>query len=87
MRLDDAGEFVFQPAIKVSELLVVQAHEVEDGRVQIPKVTPIHRRALAQLIRLTEARAGFYACARHPIREALGIMISSTGLAAGVEGF
>lgn len=87
MRLDDAGELVVQSAVEIRQLLVIEAHEMKDGRVQIAQVTTIHCGRLAEFVRLPVARPGLHARARHPVSEALGIMIASAGLAAGVERF
>src|SRR5262245_26979882 len=87
MCLNNAGEFVLQAAVEVGEFLVVEAHEVKDGRVEVAEVAAIHNRRLAQFIGFTEAGASVHPRAGEPISEAFRIMIAAAGFTTSVERF
>jgi hypothetical protein len=59
MRLDDAGEFVVQSAVEISEFLVIDAHEMKNCRVEITKMSRIHDRSFTKFSGFTWPVIGF----------------------------
>ena len=75
---DDAGQALIQAAVVVGQLLVIQAHEVEDGCMQVADVVSVDDGLVAKFVGLTVARSGVDAAAGNPIGEALGVVVAAS---------
>lgn len=63
------------PVIRVRQLLVIHAHQMQNGRVQIIHRGTIFDRVQAVLVRRAVDRATLHSTASHPHREPLRIVI------------
>src|SRR5437870_5067483 len=77
LRLDYAGQLLIHPAVKVSQLAVVESHQMQDRRVEIADVVATHDRLVSKFVGFAVRRAAFDTRPRHEISEAFGIMIAS----------
>ena len=75
---DDAGQALVESAVVVGQLFVIQAHEVEDGGMQVADVVSVDDGLVAKFVGLTVARSGVDAAAGHPIGEALGVVVAAS---------
>ena len=75
----DVGQSAFEAVVIVSETLVVQAEEVEDGRMEIVYGGDILFRLPAKGISGTIGMAPFNTGAGKPCSKSLGVMVSSAG--------
>ena len=75
---DDAGQALVESAVVVGQLFVVEAHEVEDGGVEVADVVSVDDGLVAKFVGLTVVRSGVDAAASHPIGEALGVVVAAT---------
>src|SRR4030095_16856630 len=62
----DVGEAVIAAAISVSELFVIEAHEMEDGRVQVVDVALVLHGLPAEVVSGAEGHAAADATAGEP---------------------
>src|SRR5205814_5596607 len=70
---------VIAPAVAVRQLLVVDAHEMEDGGVQVMDVDLVLDGVPAELVGGAVNDAALDAAARQPHRETEGMMLPAVG--------
>ena len=77
----DADELLVEAAVEVGQLVRVEAHLLQHGRVQVLDVEPVLDRVVAQLVGRPDAQAALDAAAGRPHREPVGVVV-----AAGARG-
>src|SRR5260370_36186470 len=70
LRALDADELLLQPAVEVGQMVRVEPHLVENGRVQVLDVVAVRDAGAAQLVRLADSETALDAAARQPHRAA-----------------
>ena len=75
---DDAGQALVESAVVVGQLFVVEAHEVEDGGVEVANVVSVDDGLVAKFVGLAVIGSCVDAAAGHPIGEALGIVVAAS---------
>src|SRR2546423_139921 len=71
------GEAEIAAAVVVSELLVIEAQEVEDGRVEVVYMHAVSDRVIADFVGGSVDEAGFDAAAGHPDGVSVGIVVAA----------
>ncbi len=80
---EDVGESVVAAAVAVGEASVVDAHEMEQGGVQVVDVDFIVDRVPTEFVGGAVSMAGFDAAAGEPHGEAEGVMFAAVGAFGG----
>src|SRR5437016_4888857 len=80
-----AGETLVEALVEVGQFSVIQAHEVEDGGVEIGDVAAVFDGFEAEFVGGTDGLAALDAGAGEPHREAVRVMIAS-GLSDALAG-
>ena len=73
----DVCQRLFSALMKVGQRLVVDAHEVEDGGVDVVDVRFVHHGLEAQFVGLPVAPAAFHSAAGHPHAEAVWVVVAA----------
>ena len=73
----DIGEPVIAAAVTVGQLLVIESHLIENGRVQVVDVDTVLDGRAAEHISGAVAVAGFHAATSHPDGEAVVIVVAA----------
>ena len=81
VRFLHAGQLVVQAAVEVRQPAVVQAHQVQDGGVQVADVAAVDDGLVAELVGLAVAGAALDAAAGQPVGEALGVVVAAAVVA------
>src|SRR5882672_6854345 len=71
------GEAESPTLVSVSQPLVIDAHQVEQGRLKIMYVDGVFYNIIAEVIRLSVTESGFHACSGHPHGETAGMMVAA----------
>ena len=71
----NAGQALIEALVKISQLGVIQTHEVQDGGVEVGNVAAIFDGPEAQFIGAADALAAFDAGTGQPHRESMRVMI------------
>lgn len=79
-----AGEFLVEAAVGVDEAVVVDAHLLEDGGVEVAEVGGVLGDVPAEVIGLAVDVAGLDAGAGQPDREAAAVVVAAGGSALRV---
>ena len=78
---DLRGFYAGEPRVEAleleAELLVVDAHEVQDGGVQVADMAPVYDGFVAEFVGFTISSAAFDSGAGHEVGESFGIVIAS----------
>src|SRR5262249_11160797 len=85
--IEHARQPVLQSTIEISELMMVETHQMQDGGMQIAQVTPVNNGFGTEFVRFTIAHPGFDPAAGQPVGESFRIMIAPAGFPAGIERF
>jgi hypothetical protein len=85
MRRLDAGQPRIQALVAEGQPLMLQAEQVQHGRVQVAHVHRILHRVVAQLVGLAVGHAAVHAAAAQEERVALDVMVAPVALAMGVR--
>jgi hypothetical protein len=84
-RWDYVSAYVSQPEIPALDLIgqlgVIEAQQMQQGRMQIMDVDLIFHHIEAKFVGLADARTRLDATARHPHRERLRVMVAAVGAA------
>ncbi len=76
----DAGEFVVEAAVEVGQVMRIEAGQVQDRGVQVADVAAVDDRFVAELVGLAITGPPLHAAARHPVEEALRVMVAAAVL-------
>ena len=74
---DDACQALVEPAVVVNQFFVIQAHEVENGGVQVADVVTVDDGFVAEFVSFAVVGPGFDAGPGHPIGKSLGVVVAS----------
>jgi len=75
------GQATFETIVVESKTLVVQAHEVKDGGVEVVHADTVLDGLEAELVAFAMAVTGFDPCAGKKTGEGIGVMITSGAVA------
>ena len=75
---DDAGQALVESAVVVGQLFVVEAHEVQDGGVEVANVVSVDDGFVAKIVGLAVVGSCVDTASSHPVREALGVVVAAT---------
>ena len=79
-------EPVVAAGVAVGEARVVEAEEVEDGRVEIVDMHAVADDRVPEVVRLAVRVAAAHSAAGHPARERLRVVLAAFRVLRGVEG-
>lgn len=73
----DIGQAIIPTLIPISQLLVVDAHQVHDGRIYIVNMDRVLGDIITEVVGFSVSYTGPYSAARHPDGETTRMMVPS----------